>query len=586
MAGADQGKELVAARGPLQYDLLGMPHEQFDLLCYRLLRLEYPKIIKPAESSDGGADALLPKEEGGYEHAWQMKHYPKAINWTKCKESFASALDNYSPQGYTFLFPRSLTITEQKTFDKHFRSTKIQIPVDFINGAEIQARLDESDDGRRIAKHFFKDDGDVLEEIKRFAQAGGALEKPEDAMARMKSIGDYLAASDPYFSYAGSVYREGTETKPHEGAVMSVSESDGTVTTRIDVVPDDPEAMELHAPKGTMHFPIEVYEEAKKALARGEEFTAEGIEVTWEQLPPAFGEQVGETREADVTIGPVARRPPAPWDARISVENEGEKARIDVDLRPVDPPAGWESALQGTSDGLTVRIFTRRVGDGGEARVKYSYSFSRDPARAQLEALRFMDLIFKPGGTMQIATRPPSQREVTLQTGAEEDAEPLETLRTFLGWIVEIEDWAGVSIPVGPDDFTQENFESVAQVAAALRRGGFNVKVGEIEFVQGPEAPREIPQGGPLVLRRDLDIELFGRRVPLGVGQIVIEDYEFEKRGTDEQGNRVLALRPGSPEAAETTERISRPQKTKKPPPPPGKKGRSRRGRSRRKGGR
>ena len=434
---AEARESLVPARGPVEYDLLGMPDDQFELLCFRLIRLEHPAVEKPSESSDGGADALLPKTDGGYERVWQAKHYPDAIRWDKCKKSLADARINYSPERYTYCFPRNLTKTEQKTFDRHFRGEGAPISVDYWNGDEIQARLTETREGQVVAKHFFKDDGETLEEIKRAVQAKGSLDTPDDALRRMKPVGEYLAASDPYFSYAGSTYGEGAETKPPEGTIMSVSESEGQTIQRIDVVPKDPEAMELHAPRGTMKFPVEVYREAEQALVRGEDFTAEGIEINWERLPPAFGEHVGRPQRADVTIGPVAPRPPAPWDAQVRVESGDDWAQIDVDLRPVDPPEGWDGALQGTRAGLTVRVFTRRVGDGGQAQFKYSYAFSSDPARRQLETLHLMDLLARPGGTLRIAERQPSGREATLQTGAEEDTEPLDALRTFLGWIVE-----------------------------------------------------------------------------------------------------------------------------------------------------
>jgi hypothetical protein len=60
---AEARQSLVPARGPVKYDLLDMPEDEFELLCFRLIRLEYPAIEKPSESSDGGADALLPKAD-------------------------------------------------------------------------------------------------------------------------------------------------------------------------------------------------------------------------------------------------------------------------------------------------------------------------------------------------------------------------------------------------------------------------------------------------------------------------------------------------------------------------------------------
>lgn len=579
----------LTARGPARYDLVGMPDTDFDLLCYRLIRLEHPGVEKPAESNDGGADALLPRIGGGYERAWQSKHFPGRMHWKECQKSFRDATKNYEPKRYTFCFPRNLTKTEQQTFDKHFRGEEAEIPVDYWGGDEIQARLTETSRGRTIAKHFFNDDGEMLVEIKRAAEAKGPLDSPQDALARMKPIGDYLAAGDPYFTYAGSVYGDGAETEPAANAVMSVSESDATgVTSRIDVVPNDPEAMELYGPKGRLMLPVEAYRRAEEALAVGEVFTFEGVEVIWEQLPPAFSEEVDHPRRADVTLGPVRRPMPTPWNAHLRVNNHGATAQISVDLRPVAPAQGWDGALEGTTAGLTTRLQMRRVGNGGQGELNYRYTLSRDAPRRQLDVLHFLDLAAEPGGTIFITDRKKnSPRQVTFTTGAPEDTDRLDALRAFLQWITEIEDWTGYTLPVRPELFTQENFEALGQTASALKRGGFNVKIDEIEFLARPDASQEdIEKQGAIVVRRDLTVELFGEEIPLGPSQIELEGYKLEQIGLDRNGQRRLRLRPGDDLPISLFERIGRPERSKKPPPPPKKRSRKRRGRSRRKGGR
>lgn len=591
MADPDETKkELVPARGPVHYDLLGMSDGNFDLLCHRLIRLEHSGVEKPAETNDGGADALLPMAGGGYEHAWQAKHFPKAISWTECRKSFADATENYKPEAYTFFFPRDLTKREQQTFDKHFRPKGATVPVDYINGAEIQARLTESPEGRTIAKHFFKDDGEVLEQIKRAAIAKGELDTPGDALERMRPIGEYLASEDPYFSYSASVYKEGgsAETPHPEGTVMSVAESDEDgLTSRIDVVPDDPEAIELYGPKGKLSFPPEVYREAAEALARGEEFTAKGVGITWEQLPPAFSEQLGKAVEAEVTIGPAARPPPAPWSARVDVEVGASKANVDLDLKPADPPEGWDGCLQGYFAGMTMRLFFRAVGDGGESTIKYQYSLNSHPAREQLRALRFMDLIALEGGTMRISDRARSDREVTLATGAPEDSQRLEALTAFLELIVEIEDWTGEQIPVSPEKFTNEHFNWAAVVVSAIRRGGFHINFEQLELAIDPERFAELGEGGPLVIERTMGVKVLDHPISFGRTRINIARYGFEKVGNDSDGRPLVRIFPPDEEASKLLEIISKPVKTKRPPPPPRKKkGRGGRDRSRRKGGR
>lgn len=583
-----ENKNSVSARGPIRYDLTGMTDTDFELLCHRLVRIEHPDVVKPAESGDGGVDALLPKPGGGYAHGWQSKHFPGRMRWDKCRKSFCDARENYKPERYTFCFPRNLTKTEQQTFDKHFRGEDAEIPVDYWSGDEIQARLTETERGQTIAKHFFKDDGETLAEIKRAVEAKGSLDTPHDALQRMKPIGEYLAAGDPYFTYAGSVYGDGAETEPPEGAVMSVSESGEGITSRIDVVPNDPEAMELHGPRGKMILPVEAYRRAQEDLARGKDFTFEGVEVIWEQLPPAFSGEVDRPRRADVTIGPVHRLQPAPWDARLTVENEGARAQFDVDLRRIDPPHGWDGALEGLTAGLTVRLLVRRVGSGGQGELKYNYSLARDPARRQLEVLRFLDLAAAPGGTVRIVDRwRGSERQTTFETGATTDTNRPETLSAFLGWVVEIEDWTGHALPVGPDQFNQENFEALGQIAGAINRGGFNVTISEIEFLADPGASSDdLHKSGPIVIRRDLTVDLLGKTIPLGPSQIVLEGYKIEELGLDPKGRRRLRLRPEGEAPTTLMERIGKPKKAKRPPPPPARKNRRRRGRSRRKRGR
>src|SRR6266576_1991391 len=105
----------IKAKGPPHFDLLGMSDEAFETMNARLIRLEYPDAFKPANVSDGGADMVLPKEDGsGYARCWQSKHYPKKIG-------------------------------------------VLDIRVDYWNGEELQAHLTGSEPGERIARRFFDD---------------------------------------------------------------------------------------------------------------------------------------------------------------------------------------------------------------------------------------------------------------------------------------------------------------------------------------------------------------------------------------------------------------------------------------------
>jgi hypothetical protein len=441
-----------------------------------------------------------------------------------------------------------------------------------------------------VARHFFDDDSDQLESIKRAAIAKRPLDSPRDALEHLRPAGELLAGSDPYFSYPAAVYPEGgPETPVADEAVMSIAESDGGIVSRLDVVPNDEEAMELYAPQGKMMLTPEQYREIGAALARGEQFSAENVEMSWEQLPPALHEEVGKTFRGEITIGPAdghGRRPPAPWAARIVAKRSGEKARIDLDLSPVAPPADWDGCLEGHLAGLTMRILVRRHETGGEMTVNYRYSLATAPAREQLGVLRLMDVIAQPGGTMTVIDRHDSERKISLQTGVPEDTEPLLALTAFLERVVEIEDWSGVGIPVASDAFTNENFQNIATVAAALRRGGFHILLYDSQLSIPPENMENIRAGGPMVIRRELSVNLLGKTIELGPSQIEVPHYSFEEVGKEPNGNLLIRLTPAGGSPAKLLERIVRPRRTKRPPPPPRRKHGKKRGRGKRKGGR
>lgn len=584
---AEPEEHLIKPRGPVVYDLKGQHDGDFDKLCFRLVRLEFPAVIKPSEVRDGGADALLPKEGGGYERAWQAKHYPDDIHWDKCQKSFRDAQKNYAPEHYTFCFPRDLTEREQKTFDRHFRNDKVPIPVDYWSGEELQTRLTSSPEGRVVAGHFFPDEADKLEAIKRAAIAKRPLDTPHDALQHLRPAGELLAGSDPYFSYSAAVYKEGGPEVPlAKDTVMSVLEIENGIVSRLDVVPDDDEALELFGPQGKMLLSSDVYREIGEALQRGESFTAKDIDVTWEQLPPAFSEDVGKTMRGEVTIGPTEPRPkpPKPWPAQITAIHDGERGQVSIDLQPVSAPEGWDACLEGTSAGLTMRMFFRRRGGSGQIGVRFNYSFGNEPARQQLKLLAFMDLTSKPGGTLRVVDRKDSGRTMTLKTGAPEDRGILDALTAFLENIVEIEDWAGVQIPVTREKFTNEYFQGVAMVAAAIRRGGFNVLLHQFEIVISPADLEKFRTGGPLMIQRDLEVMVLDKKIDFGLSKLELPQYHYEKLGDEGEGNIRIRVSPLGEAPAKMLEQITRPARSKRPPPPPRRKKRKRGGR--RKGGR
>jgi hypothetical protein len=576
-------------RGPTEYDLKAQPPADFERMCFRLIRLQFSAVEKPHDTSDGGADALLAKD-GGYARAWQAKHYSGEISWAECKASFESAVKNYRPDEYTFCFPRNLTSNQQKTFDRHFRQTDNPVKVNYWSADELQARLTESSEGRVVAEHFFDSDANALEAVKRAALAKGELDTPEDALQRLQPVGEYLASADPYFSYSAAVYKAGAPVGPApREAIMSVHQAEGGVVSRLDVVPNDSEAVSLYAPKGKMTFKTEAYQQVAEALERGETVTADDVEVTFEQLPPALSAQIGKPLRGQVTIGPAeAPHPrPAPWDARMAVSVGSERAQLDMNLKPVDPPDDWDGCLEGHAGGLTVRLLFRRTAKGGEGTLTYRYSLGNEPARMQLQALRVMTLASRVGGDVTIAERKGGKRKLTLESGASDDSGELTAVAAFLENIVEIEKWSSAEISVDPASFTNDHFRGLAIVASALRKGGFDILFHGLELSVGPDHLGLLAKGGPLVFERALTANVLNQDVELGKTRFALSEYEWEDLGPEPAGTNLVRLSPKGNEPAELFEALRGHGAHKPPPPPPRKQKNKRRGkRSKRKGGR
>jgi hypothetical protein len=51
--------KLIRAKDATAYSIVGMLDERFELMVARLVRLEFPRAFKPANTSDGGACACF-----------------------------------------------------------------------------------------------------------------------------------------------------------------------------------------------------------------------------------------------------------------------------------------------------------------------------------------------------------------------------------------------------------------------------------------------------------------------------------------------------------------------------------------------
>lgn len=578
-------RQPIRVKGPITHDLVGMSDEDFERMDARLIRLEHPTAFKPANVSDGGADMVEPTaDRSGYTRCWQSKHYPRNIRWDKCEKSLADARKHWNPAHYTFIFPRDLTIGEQKTFYEKFGS--VDIRVDHWNGEEIQSRLTGSDAGQRVARTFFDDAEMDRERTYQAIEAGGRLEKPEDAIDRAANLGSFLAGHDAYFSYPMASHEQGgpaPATTP--GSVMSFAKGNGQVVSRVDVVPRDDEAMERYGPEFVLE-PSEgeagqrAIEQLNEALREGKGVEIEkGLDLTFTRMPPGFVDFVGERLTGHTVVfgePERVRRPIPPWTARLHATSGEGDADIGVQLTPVvDVPEGWDTVLSGQSGGLTVTAMLRRRGEGGEMQWNVSYRRPHGPVSEWIAALRFMRVISAPGETVVTDEGPTGRPDLRIPTPAKPFPSELRALLAFLEDVRVIEEWAEVEYEV-PADITGDDARSVATVAQIVRSGGREVMWNNIEVTVEAGATGTLHQGRVVRIEMAVQAKLLGRVVDLGYSRLDIGQYTVaSEQPLPRQPGRVLVrIEPRSADAATTRERLTKlpTAATRRPPPPPRRK--------------
>jgi len=582
-------------KGPTQYDLLGMHDEDFESMVGRLVRLEFDKAFKPSNAKDGGADMVLPRPVEGYERCWQAKHFSGKIRWEQCEQSLKDAIDNWPRiSEYTFVFPRELTVTEQKTFDRKFRGKNANVEVSLWNGEELQARLTGSDAGRRVARTFFEDAELDRENVNRAIAVGGRLETAIDALEQLGKIGGFLAGDDAFFSYPATTHEsDGPGHLPPTEAVMSIGETEGSITRRIDLVPRDEEATERYGPQ--FRFDAADSEAGQQAAAKLEEALregksveiGEGLDLTFTRLPPAFEDLVGKRLpDVAVTLGQPRRvRPTAkPFRARLEAHTDRGQAAVDLELRQADTvPEGWDDAFVGHYGDMTVTQVARLTANGGMVRWTFRYRRGTAPVRKQLAALKLLDAAGGTGEFKLTRLGGPNPPTLTSQTDPSSLDSPVEALITVLEDVRTIEEWARVEYEL-PDDIGFDDARAARQIASIIRAGGVSSTWENIEAVVDNVGMDQLRGGGPLRVEREASAALFGRMVDLGYTRLDIPSFVIESVHPDSAnpGHEVARLVPPDEAAAKAFEHLVRSSsraKTRKrrsvPPPPPRKRKRS-----------
>jgi len=507
-----------------------MTDEDFQQMCHRLVLLEHPGAVS-TDNPDSGADSLLPNPKDGWDEGWQAKRYGGTIYWSKCKDSLDRAVATYGIDKMTFCFPRNLTQGQHKKFNLELVGRHEGVEVGLWDRDKLLAMLNGSDEGQRIAVHYFGEDPQNKEPLLRAFRAGGELETAEQAFERARPIGEFLSR-DPFFRYPQFTHEVGEDEPPlSKGTMISVSSTEGDITVRVDAIPRDEDAAKRFAPALSIGFTDdeeggEAARRFNEAMERGRPVSLDkGIEVTPKQMPPLLAKHVGERIRGSLAIRPHI----PPWNARVEAITDRGHETLEIRLESDEEiPDDWDTRLSASFGGLELSVLMRWR-EHGQININYRYSFDNSPARDQVRTLKFV-LTLLGGGEMVITDIDGRRPDLRQPTEEQEPDDSLLGLLEFLENVVVIEDWIGERFDL-PNHIDPEDAERAALFAAVIKERSMPVRWENARAEVPPESLAELQSGKEIKIVQDIGGNFLGREIPLAVGTMVLPEVEVRDLG-------------------------------------------------------
>ncbi|HEX5375272.1 MAG TPA: hypothetical protein VFW48_03860, partial [Solirubrobacterales bacterium] len=267
-------------------------------------------------------------------------------------------------------------------------------------------------------------------------------------------------------------------------------------------------------------------------------------------VPKYMQELVGDLVEGEVEV----QAPLLSKEVVFEVQGDQGQCSTSVELRPAEPLEGWDKSFSGGGDGMTVTLSFRMREGKGEVNVTWHWQLdtSLDP-RSQVEALRMMEALAGEGEVRLLD--PASGNEITkgpTPTGL--FGQELASLKQVLEDVISLQDWLGEEIEV-PEEI--KGAEAVALRRVALLLEGRRSSWQSASIGMASDTDREqLEEGGVLQVRQELEIELFGKRYPLGEEVTYVDRYRLARTEPGMGGGIVFILEPE--EGSEMMKRLER----------------------------
>lgn len=571
MSGVKEAPRPEEPLGPRAFNFDLLDDDDFELLGYLLTQLEHPAAVRVA-APDKGADWVLPAAEGGYERAWQAKRFTRNLYVAKCIESLDAAITHYGVRRYTFLFARDLTAGQEKSFDSRLRQRHPGVEVDYIGKSKLIGLLLESPEGERIANHFYGDPEADTKALVRALRAGAApMEDAAEALARLGAVADYLDDHDPFFDYPTSSRPSHLPGQPlYPGSVGAIEIFDRNSVRRIEAIPRNAEALRLFGPEGRLEFDptpegTRAREAFDEAFARGGGAVemGKGARLVLSRMPPAFAPFLSPVQEGGTFELRQISPPQSVWPATLTARTDRGESELDVDLRRIAAPRGWDGKFAGNAAGMALDLLLRRRAKGGQMQLNWRYDADETQAlREQAKVLALID-VASGKGELVISDRSGVRPDLLMALTGRPVLEFLEPNRLAVGWLIEISDWLGYDLQLPLDGFTREEFQALAEVAHIVRTGQRQMNFDQITFGFPPEEWEKhrptFESGAQLYMEEPLVLRQFNAEIGKLVGGISDIKLSSVREVAKDGGTEIeVVIEPASEEAAKPVFQLGR----------------------------
>jgi hypothetical protein len=350
----------------------------------------------------------------------------------------------------------------------------------------------------------------------------------------------------------------GASPPPEPGSLMRHERRtpEGRVTA--DAVPEDEDAARRYAPAGAI-LPEESADGDRVRMLIDEALrwgvgveAAGGFAIRMDRYPPGmhpFVERLERQDNLRIVLKPSTQDA---WPIDVGVSTDRGEASATMHFRVVDPPEGFDAAIRGSFNNLSLTLAFTRTEPGRPQRQEFAWALHPTDASVsnRLAALDFLYAL-SGAGELTMHSRNPMLPSTMIKLEENELDEDIIFDRAVMADLHIVESWLGRHLDV-PEQIPGHQINELAAVAQAIRTGHWQANWRQIEFATETATVPDKRDDWRANLMTPLEAELFGQRTRLGMGYAELHfDIAATRVDPDDPAKTWLTIVPHDAEMQE-----------------------------------